>query len=130
MVKNIVTICLMIFIIAVISILGAAVFINPAKTTPPTSTTSAITNVNNMNELIFAADVTKHNSAGDCWFIISGKVYDVTNFIPVHSGGMQTIIPYCGKDATAAFDTKNGMGQHSQKAQNILNNYYVGNIGG
>ena len=87
--------------------------------------TAAINNVS-----VTLTGVAKHNTAGDCWLIVNGKVYNVTNFIPMHNGGTETIVPYCGKDATMAFETKNGFGSHSQRAQNVLNNYYVGNFSG
>lgn len=48
-------------------------------------------------------DVAKHNSASDCWVIIDGQVYDVTNFLPEHPGGIQIILKYGGRDATAAY---------------------------
>ncbi len=75
-----------------------------------------------------AAEISKHNNAGDCWLLIGGKVYNVTEFIPMHPGGESTIIPYCGQDATVAFDTKGGRGAHSQNAQNLLASYYIGNL--
>ncbi|ODQ52508.1 hypothetical protein SAICODRAFT_93394 [Saitoella complicata NRRL Y-17804] len=49
-------------------------------------------------------EVAKHNSKDDCWVIIHGKAYDVTNFLPDHPGGQAIILKYAGKDATAAYD--------------------------
>ena len=77
---------------------------------------------------ISAAQVAVHNSSSNCWVIVGTGVYNVTSYIPIHPGGPGQIIPYCGKDATVAFDTKGGRGSHSQNAQNLLSNYYVGNF--
>ena len=38
------------------------------------------------------AEVQKHNSASDCWVVISGVVYDLTDFIREHPGGMRPIL--------------------------------------
>lgn len=50
------------------------------------------------------AKVAKHASKDDCWVIIHGKAYDVTDFLPEHPGGMKIILKYAGKDATEEFD--------------------------
>lgn len=74
--------------------------------------------------------VSKHNTKGDCWFIVHNKVYDVTEYIPFHPGGAREIVTSCGKEATMAFDTKGGEGAaHSRSANTLLTNYFVGNIG-
>ncbi len=75
------------------------------------------------------SEAAKHNTAQDCWLIISNKVYDVTNFLSSHPGGAGTIIPFCGQEATMAFDTKDGRGVHSQTANALLASYYIGDIG-
>ncbi|KAL1411243.1 hypothetical protein Q8F55_002194 [Vanrija albida] len=48
-------------------------------------------------------EVQKHNSRDDCWVIIDGKVYDVTEFIEIHPGGAGIIAANAGKDATKIF---------------------------
>ncbi|KAK0636926.1 FMN-dependent dehydrogenase-domain-containing protein [Bombardia bombarda] len=50
------------------------------------------------------AEVAKHNSAKDCWVIVHGRAYDVTEFLPEHPGGMKIILKYAGKDATEEFE--------------------------
>ncbi|NQW73352.1 MAG: hypothetical protein HQ453_11520 [Actinobacteria bacterium] len=34
-----------------------------------------------------AAQVAKHSTASSCWSIVGKSVYDLTKFIPFHSGG-------------------------------------------
>src|SRR5438094_338419 len=46
----------------------------------------------------------KHNKRNDCWVIIHNKVYDLTDFLPEHPGGIKVILKEAGKDATEAFD--------------------------
>ena len=69
-----------------------------------------------------AAQVATHNTPSDCWLTISGNVYNVTSFIPLHPGG-DAIDPYCGTDATSVFDAIHGaMGD----AANLLPTYLIG----
>jgi len=75
------------------------------------------------------AEVAKHNTSNNCWLLISGKIYNVTSFLPSHPGEAQSIIQDCGKDATLDFDTKGGQGNHSQTAQSMLTDYYIGDLG-
>ena len=124
-IKNLVTFSLMIFITLVVIILGVAVFANQPKIP---ATNPAVNN--NNTTAVTSADVAKHNTSGDCWLVVSGAVYNVTNFIPIHTGGANQIIPFCGKDATSAFATKNGRGSHRQGDLSILSNYLVGNLAG
>ena len=47
--------------------------------------------------------VSKHNKKTDAWIVISGLVYDVTDFIDFHPGSSAILFEQCGKDATLAF---------------------------
>ena len=49
-------------------------------------------------------EVAKHSGKDDCWVIVHGKVYDVTEFLPEHPGGSKIIVKYAGKDATEEFE--------------------------
>lgn len=49
-------------------------------------------------------EVAAHNTKADCWVIIHGKAYNVSDFIDEHPGGAGVILKYAGKDATKAFD--------------------------
>lgn len=48
------------------------------------------------SNIISSSELSKHNSESDCWVSYDGKVYDITDFLPVHPGGKDRIMPYCG----------------------------------
>ena len=48
-------------------------------------------------------DVAQHDSADSCWLVISGVVYDVTEFRGIHPGGASMMDAVAGKDATDFF---------------------------
>ncbi|KAL1845071.1 hypothetical protein VTK73DRAFT_1187 [Phialemonium thermophilum] len=54
--------------------------------------------------MLTGAEVAKHNGRDDCWVIVHGRAYDVTEFLPEHPGGQKIILKYAGKDATEEFD--------------------------
>lgn len=81
-----------------------------------------------VKKVLTVADVANHAQESDCWVTVNNNVYDVTSFIPNHSGGPQAIIPFCGKDATQAFDTRNGRGPHPARALEFLQSMLVGTI--
>jgi cytochrome b involved in lipid metabolism len=57
-----------------------------------------------MNSKTYTLDEVKtHNSEGDCWIIIDGKVYDVSGFTDKHPGGSSALSKNGGLDATAGF---------------------------
>lgn len=71
------------------------------------------------------SDVSKHNTRSDCWIIIKNNVYAVTSFLSIHPGGAGEIIPYCGKDATSAFQE---MEKHDSRARDSLLTLLIGSI--
>ncbi|KAJ5924916.1 hypothetical protein N7454_007555 [Penicillium verhagenii] len=50
------------------------------------------------------SEVECHNTEASCWIIVHGKVYDVTNFLSHHPGGISVILQFAGKDATEEYD--------------------------
>ena len=76
------------------------------------------------------SEVSSHNTASNCWLIVNGNVYDVSKFLSQHPGGEAEIIPYCGKEATKAFDTqgRGGGRGHSTTADQLLQDYKIGTL--
>ncbi|HEY6371583.1 MAG TPA: cytochrome b5 domain-containing protein [Candidatus Sulfotelmatobacter sp.] len=71
------------------------------------------------------AQVATHNSSTDCWIILNKtEVYNVTAFLSIHPAGPGPITPFCGGDATAAFNGVN----HSSSAVAEEATYLVGNL--
>jgi L-lactate dehydrogenase (cytochrome) len=55
-------------------------------------------------KLLNGNEVATHASKDSCWVIVSGKVYDVTQYLEKHPGGSQILLQYGGKDATAVYE--------------------------
>lgn len=53
-------------------------------------------------------ELAKHNTTGDCWTAVEGKVIDLTDYLSKHPGGSAVLSRICGTDGTNAF-----LGQHS-----------------
>ena len=81
------------------------------------------------------SEVARHASKDDCWAIISGDVYDLTEFINRHPGGDE-ILRACGTDATTLFNSRQtqdgqwvGSGTpHSQAAMEQLAKLKIGTV--
>jgi L-lactate dehydrogenase (cytochrome) len=39
------------------------------------------------DKLISVEEISKHNSPHDCWIVVDGRVWDITDFAPKHPGG-------------------------------------------
>jgi hypothetical protein len=68
-------------------------------------------------------EVAQHNTRNDCWVIISGKVYDITEWAPHHPGGAGIARMYAGKEATAEFGD-----YHSADAVAHMAHFCIGDL--
>ncbi|EEB12210.1 Cytochrome b5, putative [Pediculus humanus corporis] len=66
--------------------------------------------------------ISWHDQIDDCWVILYDRVYDVTEFLQQHPGGIDVLLEYAGRDATIAY---RGFG-HSSHAWKILQKYLIG----
>ncbi|XP_015684928.2 acyl-CoA 6-desaturase-like, partial [Protobothrops mucrosquamatus] len=48
-------------------------------------------------------EIQKHNLRTDKWLVIERKVYNITQWVKRHPGGIRVISHYAGEDATDAF---------------------------
>lgn len=126
--KKLVGISLFVFFAAVTAIIIAGlVFYQESKINPPVLPSPSVLADSGVI-VLDSQEVGKHNSATDCWTIINGKVYNLTSYLSVHPGGAVPMLPYCGKEASQAFATKDTGSAHSANASNILASYYIGNL--
>lgn len=79
-------------------------------------------NTNPVSDKIFTMqEVNQHSSRNDCWTVIEGKVYDITEYIL--SGKHKPVITEgCGINATDKF---NNVEKHSKSK---LDKYYIGDL--
>jgi len=96
----------------------------PALPQTPTGAATGQPTESDANVILSTAEVAKHNSSSDCWLIIENKVYDVSDYLDSHPAGGGIIIPYCGTEATHAFETVD----HSRVALSHLDSIYVGDL--
>ena len=68
-------------------------------------------------------EIKKHNTEEDCWIIVNNRVYDCTEYLELHPGGIDSITINAGHDATEDF-----VAIHSQKATKMLEKYYIGDV--
>ncbi|CAM8989465.1 hypothetical protein QQ045_009218 [Rhodiola kirilowii] len=79
---------------------------------------------NEERKILHFEEVAKHNNPKDCWLIINGKVYDVTQFLDDHPGGDDPLLQVTGKDASDDFEDVG----HSNNAREVMKEYYIGDI--
>lgn len=72
------------------------------------------------------AEVAGHGKEDDCWMAIEGQVYDIAAYLPDHPSEPDLILPWCGKDATQAWQTKGKGRPHSSRANQLLAKYRIG----
>ena len=90
-----------------------------SSTPPPTTSTYTMT------------EVAAHNSATNCWSVVSGGVYDLSTWGPNHPGGASVITAMCGKDGTAGFlGTHSGTSTKTANAVAALASFKIGTLSG
>jgi len=71
-------------------------------------------------------ETAQHSTAEDCWSVVNGNVYDLTQWINEHPGGSGPVESMCGIDASTAFNNQhNGQG----KPETALANFQIGTVG-
>ena len=68
-------------------------------------------------------EVEKHNTEEDVWIVVNNKIYDCTEYLELHPGGIDSILINAGADATEDF-----VAIHSTKATKMLEKFYIGDL--
>ncbi|CAA7404184.1 unnamed protein product [Spirodela intermedia] len=75
-------------------------------------------------KLFSPQETAQHDTREDCWIIVDGKVYDVTEYLDDHPGGDDIIVSVAGKDATEEFEDAG----HSKTARELMKSFCVGEV--
>eukprot|EP01118_Nematostelium_gracile_P000429 TRINITY_DN1047_c0_g1_i1.p1 TRINITY_DN1047_c0_g1~~TRINITY_DN1047_c0_g1_i1.p1 ORF type:complete len:444 (+),score=96.31 TRINITY_DN1047_c0_g1_i1:144-1475(+) len=76
-----------------------------------------------MKEKTFSwKEIVKHKSADDCWMVVKGKVYNVTNWVSKHPGG-DLILQGAGRESTAMFTS-----YHPLRIEKQLESFCIGKV--
>lgn len=75
-----------------------------------------------MSKVYTYEDIKSHNILKSCWLVLFDRVYNITNFLVEHPGGIDILLENAGKDATADFFAKG----HTDYARSLLEPYFIG----
>ena len=142
-------------VVAVLVVIGAGLFVlsgdsddvvdtiairNQAELTAPvqndaTETSQLAPDSNPNDQLLKADEVAQRNTEAECWTIIDGVVYDITEYVARHPGGDKILLA-CGGDGSTLFNQRQtedgeqvGSGTpHSSRAAGQLADYRIGTI--
>ena len=53
-------------------------------------------------------EIKQHNKKDDCWVVVDGVVYDMTDFLDDHPGGKRLPVKHSGKDVTEIWNSFHG----------------------
>uniref|UniRef100_A0A7S0YUG8 Fatty acid 2-hydroxylase n=1 Tax=Hemiselmis tepida TaxID=464990 RepID=A0A7S0YUG8_9CRYP len=74
-------------------------------------------------------EIRKHDSEGDAWVVMEGKVFNVSKFLNDHPGGSSIVMGHLGTDIGEVWDDED-YHSHSGSAKKILQKYCIGVVEG
>lgn len=63
-----------------------------------------LTGVGGSMRAVSPKELSTHNTPGDAWLALRGRVYNITHYLPYHPGGQEELMRGAGIDATQLFD--------------------------
>jgi len=79
-------------------------------------------------KLYSKAELAKNATAENCWMAIRGGVHNLSAYLPEHPSRPELILPWCGKEATEAYNTKTKGRPHKPYADELLTQYRIGKL--
>jgi cytochrome b involved in lipid metabolism len=79
-----------------------------------------------VDKLISLTELAKHQAPENCWVAIRGNAYDLSAYLPEHPTQPDILQPWCGKEATEAYNTKTKGRPHSTYADELLVKFRIG----
>jgi hypothetical protein len=126
--------------IVIVLLVGARIMLNQDSGSPPpesniTRSEAIVGRDAGETPTYTEEDVASRNNRTECWTIINGVVYDITDYIDYHPGGDEILLA-CGKDGTSLFlerKTEDGEpvgsgGGHSDTAQIMIQEFEIGEL--
>ena len=74
---------------------------------------------------VTAQELAKHNKTNDCWIVIDGKVFNVTEYLNFHPGGVDEMMRGSGKDATELFNNTHSWVNYNSMLKKCLVGHLV-----
>ncbi|VDK88619.1 unnamed protein product [Litomosoides sigmodontis] len=71
-------------------------------------------------------ELSKHASVGDCWILLGERVYDVTDYLAFHPGGVEELMRAAGTDGTDLFNKSHAWVNYAT----MLKTCFVGTFNG
>lgn len=69
-------------------------------------------------------EILCHDKPGDYWIVLCGGVYDISDWLHRHPGGVEILVDQYGRDATPFFDEIG----HSEAALHMVASFQVGRL--
>ncbi|KAL3100429.1 hypothetical protein niasHS_001732 [Heterodera schachtii] len=74
----------------------------------------------NVRSSVDQDELSKHNSEDDCWILLFDMVYDVTQYLEFHPGGVPELMRAAGTDATELFNEIHRWVNHKSMLKSCL----------
>ena len=122
--KGIAAVIGLLILLAVIAIVASTIKMMRKRGITFSNSYSAA-NGNVSSSVITMKEVALHNTSSNCWLVLHGGVYDLTDYANRHPGGPTWITSLAGTDGSASFDSF-----HPLSLLRTAAKYQVGVLGG